>query len=174
MIALLPQGVEVSPVQAEQTARSAFVKLVDELQTLGMVEGPWWELLAHPHGRRVFRTTLVTRDAYVDALRAGPFPGRSGSRARASLDEYETNLPERLWLVEVTLPQLYVGNRAGLGEVLIRVDAGPYNDIEAVAAFRVPGLLAWAGSRPGAFFAEPFPIRRHRPLHAPLYHRNGW
>ena len=176
-IALLPSGVEVSPVEADRTARSAFLVLVDGLAPLeGRVwtGGGWWARLAHSSCRRVWRTTLVTRESYIARLRAKRLISPRRLAGTTILDLYESKIPPRFWLAEVTLPQLYVGNRAGLGEVLIKVEATPDNHMEAVAGFRFPGVVGWANEEDRTFVIGAVSMRRHSPLHAPLYHLNGW
>ena len=176
-IALLPSGVEVSPVVAEETARAAFPKLVKDLSDFeGRLwsGGAWWARLVQPSARRVWRTTLVSRDAYLAALRIGRVTASTRVANDRILGECEKRLPETFWLIEVTLPQLYVGNRARLGEVLIRADSTPDDAVEAVAGFRFPGIIGWAEGQKGDFVAAPFALRRHSPLHAPPYHLNGW
>lgn len=172
-IALLPPGVDVSPVKAEGLARGAFEVLAADLAQLRLPRGIWWELLTRAEARRVYRTTLVRREDYMASLRTGPFR-RPANRVLAGrvLDMAGPTLPERFWLVEITLPQLFVGNRAKLGEMLISTDSGPEKAIDAVCGFRLPSVMGW---RDGPqLVATRFPLARHRPLLAPLYHPNGW
>jgi hypothetical protein len=172
-IALLPPGVDVSPVKAEELARGAFGVLAASLTKLRLPRGVWWELLTGPKARRVYRTTLVRREDYLSSLRGAPFR-RPANRdwGRRVLDMAQPSLPERFWLVEITLPQLFVGNRAKLGEMLIATDSGPAKAIDAVCGFRLPSVMGWrVDSR---LVATRFPLTRHRPLLAPLYHPNGW
>ncbi|MBJ7410403.1 MAG: hypothetical protein JHD15_08570 [Phenylobacterium sp.] len=171
-LALLPPAVEVSPVQAEEVAREAFAKIHPALRRHGFGTGVWWDLLTRDRARRVYRTTLVRRDDYIAGLRSAPFRRNAKADALETLADLESKIPEQFWLVELTLPQLFVGNRAKLGELLIEV--APADDLAAVAGFRLPGVIASRAAEPNAFMLSGFPLVRHSAMHAPIYHSNGW
>ena len=95
----------------------------------------------------VLRTTLVERSAYLEHLKC---PDNMGlCYVRDSLDEIFKQLSdhERVWLVEITEPDLYVGNLSKVIDVLIdpKFDPGtresPRDLRNALIMLRFPGFL---------------------------------
>jgi hypothetical protein len=92
--------------------------------------------------RYVLRTILIERDKYLEHIRD------SKSHDTSSLTGQEiallgNELPERFWMVEISLPQLYAGNRSKLGEVLIdALNEASSNDLTtSLLAMRIPSIL---------------------------------
>ena len=91
--------------------------------------------------RYVLRTILIDRERYLEHIRT------SNSHDLSALSKEELSLfdelPERFWMVEISLPQLYAGNRSKLGEVLIDAlhDASPDDLTTSLLALRLPSIL---------------------------------
>jgi hypothetical protein len=182
VIAMLPDQVEVSPVQAEEFARQIMPRLLGMLENRLPGEGEWWDHLLGQRERRVFRTTLIGRDEYLTSL------GYHRKRKQCQLSDADRitarklagSLPERMWMCEVSVPNLFLANRSKLGELLI--DAKEFPDdknllIHSLLGFRLPSLIGWsAKSEEGAYrlSGTAWGSDGHSPIHAPLHHANRW
>ena len=173
-MAILPQGVEVSPIQAETSARQILGFLIKSVEEQKFGRGPWWRHLAEIRERRVFRTTLIGRDEYLATLpEGGAAAGRKAQLAAA--------MPDRMWMAEVSVPNVFLANRAKLGEILLRTSTFPADDdpeavLETMVGFRLPSLICWPDpdGGPRDFVFGRWPERGHRRIHAPGYHSNWW
>ncbi|MYM00200.1 hypothetical protein GR702_20825 [Novosphingobium sp. FGD1] len=175
-IAILPEGVKVSPTQAEDFARQILGLLIREIAPTGFGQGRWWKHLSELRERQVFRTTLITRDEYIATL---PDTTHTG-QAKEVLAQ---KLPETMWMSEISVPNLFIGNRSKLGEVLVRADqfppdtgADPLAVLNSLAGFRLPSIISWPVGIDGdlSFEMMRWPEREHRPIYAPKHHRNWW
>lgn len=102
--------------------------------------GRWFDYITQQPWRYVLRTILMSRDDYITHLREA----RGHDETAATEEELEplNALPERLWMVEFSLPSLFTGNRAKLGEVLLMADPDKPEDIDDVfLGLRLPNLL---------------------------------
>ena len=173
-IAILPRGVLVSPTQAEDFARQILGLLIAEVEATGFGVGRWWRHLAELRERRVFRTTLIDRAAYLATLPDGPQTDlRKGQLA--------ATLPERMWMAEVSVPNVFLANRAKLGEILVSMEILPSDDdpeavLETMLGFRLPSLISWPETDGDMtiFNVNRWPERGHRPIYAPGHHSNRW
>lgn len=105
---------------------------------------PWLNMATRYKGAFVLRPVLLSRDEYVAHLNG--IEGHDGSRLEPKLTDELAGLPEVVWMVEVSLPDLFTGNRSKLGEVVI--DANVPNDrpldATVVVSARFPGRLVIA------------------------------
>ena len=129
----------------------------------------WLDYLLDYRKPLVTRPVLLTREEYLRHL--GGVTAHDGSKAtRAALRGLGKSLPDTLWMVELTLPDLLTGNHSKLGEVLLDA-AGPGGaDLskERVSAIRVPSRLLVGDGAEGAHSIGDFPIASH----VPIYQRN--
>lgn len=166
VITVLPPDLKVTPVAAEQLARESFFPVLHGVLRNWTIESKWLATLEQTQERRTFRTILIERGDYLDALRAiEPVP--SDGEARRVLDHFATVLPERFWMCEVSLPNIMMGNRAKLGELLIA--AVPKAD---VIAARLPTVMAALTG--GKLELFNFPVDGHTPIHSPDRNPNCW
>lgn len=86
----------------------------------------------------VTRPLLVSREGYLSHLEAAS--GHDGSRALASQLEPLKALPERFWMVEFTIADLFTGNKSKLGEVLLETDWDRC-EVSMLIGVRLPGLF---------------------------------
>jgi len=172
VIAILPLNVHVSPSQAEDFARQILGRLMEDLTRERLCRGRWWKHIVEKRERRVFRTTLITRDDYLATLPSD-----------ADLEwirQYVADaLPERMWMAEISVPNIFLGNRGKLGEILINAESFPDDDpkniLGAMIAFRLPSVIGWADKQDGGVYAvTQWPELGHRTIHAPKHHQNWW
>jgi hypothetical protein len=173
-MAILPADVMVSPTQAEDFARQILRILIAEIERIDFGRGRWWRHLADLRERRVFRTTLIDRDAYLATL-----PDKGSTAHSKAL--VAASLPERMWMSEISVPNLFLANRAKLGEILISPRTFPADDnalavLETMVGFRLPSLISWPDDEGGIreFQVARWPERGHRAIYAPGHHPNWW
>ncbi|MCK1495686.1 hypothetical protein, partial [Bradyrhizobium sp. 188] len=68
-----------------------------------------------------------------------------GEGRAESFDSFMRSLPDNFWICEISLPQLYGGNRKKLGEILI--DPRNQSLAEAILAIRLPSRAVWRVDR---------------------------
>lgn len=174
VIAVLPPGVTVSPAKAEDFGRRILRKVIADVAPIDVGKGSWWKHLLEARERRVFRTTLIEREEYLATL-----PDRSDLQwVRERLAKA---LPTRMWMCEISVPNLFLANRAKLGEILVSPDAFPEDDesdsiLQAMVGFRLPSFVGWADPVEGGatYYVAEWPERDHRPIYAPHHHENWW
>ena len=149
VITVIPEDVDVTPALAGTIAHAALRKsLLPVIDQAFGLRARWWRYLADRLSndyRPVVRTTLVERADYLVYLR------ETAVRMRRTLDPFivealERSLPAAFWLCEVSLPNLYVGNRAKLGEVMIRTAPRlrpGERPLEMIVGFRLPAVVGW-------------------------------
>jgi hypothetical protein len=139
IVALHPIWPAVRPDYAEAAAAVLLANLLPSLAPLG--NGRWFEMMTRNQLRYVLRTMLIERDKYLEHI------GHSKCHDLSVLTGQELelldDLPDRFWMVEVSIPQLYTGNRAKLGEVLIDALNEPSSDDlnTSFLALRLPSIL---------------------------------
>jgi hypothetical protein len=174
-IAILPPRVLVSPYQAEDFARQILRLLIDRLDPIDIGKGHWWRHLVDGRERRVFRTVLIERDRYLATL--GDGNDRDWVKARLA-----AVLPERMWMSEISVPNLFLANRSKLGEILVSPEAFPDGDgpgaiLSAMVGFRLPSIIGWTDPDEEAnatISAAKWPEITHGPIFAPGRHSNCW
>lgn len=173
VIAPLPPGVRTSPAVAERIAGAAIERWIDALTLAGYGQGRWWQYLSRNRAHVVMRTTLVGRQDYGFHLRRFCKP-RGREEWNRQVEDYLLKLPETFWLCEVSLPQIYVGNRAKLGEIVVSADTPDrVGGNDSGLAFRFPSLLGWR-SNGDLFSIAEVSVAGHVPLLAPARHGNDW
>lgn len=182
VIAMLPDQVEVSPAQAEDFARQVLSRVLTIVQASALGGGKWWDYLMTMHERRVFRTTLIEREEYLASLARKPdeVGGQQDDARRAILDRMAASLPERMWMCEITLPNLLLANRAKLGEFIIDAREFPSERddlLSCLRAVRLPSMIAWRESQENGqsqLVGTEWDVTGHTPIHAPHHHSNWW
>lgn len=124
----------------------------------------------------VFRVMSVTREQYLDHLDEKDYEGNSISvkvAQRAAIAALLQNY-ERFWLVEATVPDLYVGNKSKIVDILVSKDAkcslarlkNYPHETDGIILMRFPGALVV----PSGVISPAYKIRRglvvksHMPL----------
>lgn len=180
VIAMLPDQVEVSPAQAEDFARQILGRVLNMVDESALGFGRWWDYLMLMHERRVFRTTLIDRDEYLATLASDVAEAPRDEDGRPLLERIAAALPERMWMCEITLPNLLLANRAKLGEFLIDAREFPADKddlLQCLKAFRLPSMIAWNEPQeqgPSQLIGTRWDVEGHLPIYAPFHHTNWW
>ncbi len=171
VVELLHDKVAYSGVQAEAVSLLFLYSLRSHLDKS---ENPWVRRLANasdPNLQRVvLRALCVARDAYIEHITNGLDWG--GHKENPSLvNVLEKFLPERLWVVEISLPHLFQANERKLGEILLNpfipFDANNPVDDRLYLLARLPGRIFALVSRTPAgpnFQEVDSACASHRPL----------
>jgi hypothetical protein len=168
VVALLPEKVRYCGVVAEAIAANYLYSVLPELVVPGK---PWLARLIASARRQdvVLRALSLRRDQYIHHLRAArDWDYRKES---ASLcDALKRHLPPILWMIEVSLPELFPSNQRKLGEIVL--DAGIHPsarlDFRTFLFARFPGrfllLKAISASGKPSFVTVPSRLESHTPL----------
>jgi hypothetical protein len=137
-IGIVPRDVAVPGYFVEQASASVANTLIQ-----GATLGPanrWFQVLKeHPLVCR----TLLSEKANYTAVMAGVSDERGNKLTDAEKVILNASLPPRFWLTEITVPNLYTGNKRKLGDIITRADATPgqFNTREAIVFAWLPGLV---------------------------------
>jgi hypothetical protein len=177
LIATVPgDNVTVSPLLAEELAGEYLKAWLPNLVEEGTGKGRWWEYLVKSREFIVLRTTLISRADYrahlekLDKMARRKSLAASTHEEKTLIDDFIDSLPNDVWMCEISLPQLYVGNRTKLGEVLIATDVRDVD--ESFLGSRLPSQIFWRQN--GDFFVGATGIDFHAPLLAAADHKNRW
>ena len=157
-VAIVPSGVRLSGLSAERMAVWIAQSLIEGLKESSPVI--WLERLAQQSSSIVSRTLLQTKESYRQYIDGLVQDGHT--TLTPEIEQRLDNMPEHIWVSEITLPHLYTGNKHKLGDVIIRANA---TDEEYLAgkSFELawlPGFIHF-GSDHRTF---PWDIRTHIPL----------
>lgn len=170
IIAVRDKATKVEPHAAETSASTALNLILPLLAPLG--KGVWFDYVTKRPWKYVLRTILVTREAYKAHL--GQLTGHDGSVMDPAQIDRIDSLPERFWMVEFTLPALYTGNKAKLGEVLIASDVvNPQTYLDVVHAVRLPTMLLMNDDGTQLKSGESG-LNSHAPLYRTVAHDHEW
>jgi hypothetical protein len=143
VIATLPTNVRVSPVWAEVIGADYLFRIRQE-----PIAKPneWWarlETYANDY-KLVLRPVLVTASEYAQHLRAMKDLGKK--TVPSDLADWVAQFSNKpLWMVELSVPELFSTNRRKLGEVLLWADRPPgtSRDFGNFMLARVPGYFVF-------------------------------
>lgn len=176
--ALLPDGMAADPIQAEAIAAELVYALFEQLPVSSSCSFWYQQLYEHVRERDiVLRTHAMPAEAYVQHLA----DARDWDHRRADLDPVLLRdiLPPQLWVVEVSIPEIFATNYAKLGEIVIagglpfaadRPDpaSGPSDSyIQRLVLARFPGIAFFHSRKEdGTIMLNDLPcgIQSHSPL----------
>ena len=165
VIATLPKGVKISAPKAEAIGANYLFSM---LQQLPAVSGPWQERLDWyaQHNRLVLRPVLIDGPQYASHL-AKLADWYKDRFAPVKVEILAKGLPrKKLWLIELSVPELFSTNRRKIAEVLIQAEVSERSRKSFVVA-RLPGCFAFlkkgSPSRP-LFGFVPSGAEGHVPL----------
>lgn len=157
-VAIVPQDVQISGLSAEGMAVRIAQSLISspQIQSLDI----WLNRLAQQSRSIVSRTLLKTKASYkqyIDGL------VQSGQLILTpEIEQRLDDMPEHIWVSELTLPHLYIGNKHKLGDVIIRANATAeeYLAGESFELAWFPGFIYFGSDH--KFF--PWTVQTHLPL----------
>jgi len=159
-IGLMPQSVTINGYQTERLAAWMAQRLVSLTQATP--DNRWLLLLKVPGQNMVCRTFLCAKKRYLEVMK-NVQDDQKRTLSVFELKNLEALLPNEFWTTEITLPNLYCGNKRKLGDILSHVSG---SDADLFA-----GKLAFFGWLPGVAWpkgllspGEPWPLFGHVPL----------
>ncbi len=150
VIATLPSGVEVGSMDAEALGGPFLAGMLPQLPEPSEAWRDRLTLYAKDN-LLVVRPVLVQSSEYLEHL--GKLVGWDYSRIRPSTIQLLREWPDLpsgwVWMVELSIPELFSANRRKVGEVLIRADRAPGCGCENFVLARVPGYFAFPAGGAG-------------------------
>lgn len=164
-IIIKPEKVNIPAEEAEKNSIIAMIDNISNLWALGSPdnEANFWikELLLSLSGSSaplVVRTLLIRKESYHQSLDLSDF--RKNSLSETEKRQIIEDLPEKFWLTEVTLPDLYTANKTKLVDIFHTSNGDRYNRKENWIQTRLPGfLIKKSESQP-----VPLDVSSHYPL----------
>ena len=172
IVALHPIWPATRPDYTEAVAATLLANLLPSLAPLG--RGRWFEMMTRKQLCYVLRTVLIERKRYIEHLGAS----KSHDNTRLTEEEIsllESDLPDWFWMVEISLPQLYAGNRSKLGEVLVDALNVPASNDQSTSllALRLPsGTLKRSNNGTMRWYRSS--MLAHSPIFQHRVHKNIW
>ncbi|MCG3181429.1 MAG: hypothetical protein BIFFINMI_03822 [Phycisphaerae bacterium] len=168
-IGIIPAGLSEIPAYLVEAFAAKAVEAVI-VGTTPTPDNQWLTYLREPLAQGdtrprslVCRTVLVEKKArYVDQFRDGD---NKGNLLPEDVKTRLLNLlPDRFWLTEITLPDLYTANKHKLGDLITKADSTVDQFLAGDARIFcwLPGLARWGAGLPDP--QEPWPLMGHVPL----------
>ncbi len=167
-LAITPQGVSLQGYKAEQAAvnfAKSFISMtMDRIHVPGSPKPTssafaWFQRLRGDN--IVCRTLVVTNELYLEHL--NEIERDIGQGISEEIEKYiRSSFSQYVWVSEISLPDIYNGNKGKLGDVVVRADANP-EDIRsghAVVFAWFPGLARLGLSGP----TKPWFIEKYVPF----------
>jgi len=173
VVALRPPNTAYSAISAEAIAADC---LYSTLNTLEHIDAYWIQrLIYHINSQDVvLRTLYVNRNQYVAHLRESA-DWKGLTEDTSILDNFASSLPEHLWMVEVSIPELFPANYRKLGEIILDacVSLDPFPPkVQLWILARLPGLYLINQSPiiqgPTSFMHRESAMKSHIPLYRGL------
>ncbi len=167
-ITTLPKGVFLHGTGAEVAGADLTYPLVDQLPKRDLV---WADRLRHyaKNKQIVIRPILVSLEDYLSHLRGiSDWDGNAIGGAIDDLrDIFASWLSRYVWLVEISVPELFPANKRKLGEPLLIPEGIPsLSHRERFVMARLPGHLAfWNDSSGQSFMYKDIQMTGHTPLY---------
>jgi hypothetical protein len=167
-VALRPRGFEYPGFVAEIVASDYFYSMLPQLDGL---PNRWMKRLRDYVSDRklILRTVPNSRADYLTHLSAME-DWQEKRESPQTVKDIGSMLPERLWIVEVSIPDLFSTNKRKLGELLLDATR-PYTgkgDYSFFVLARLPGVYAFFdrldGRRHTRFLAVRSEIQTHTPV----------
>jgi len=169
VVELLKPGVAFSGAQAEALALQFLYSVLNQID---VSQNNWLKRLAYyaqPTVQRiVLRAIATNRDTYIQHL-SNEKDWSQHSEHRQVINVLSKLLPKALWIVEVSIPQLFPANERKLGDIVlnggIELKAGQ-KDRSHFLFVRLPGLYLFDISRGSKqqFLTVPSNLTSHLPV----------
>lgn len=161
-ISIVPKEVVIPGYFAEQVAINFARSFINNLVELG---GTWLQRMCYrdkKNGKLVCRRDLVCRTLLQKKEHYQRFIRANNLILSENQETCLAELPDYVWVSEISLPNVYTGNKHKLGDVVIRVNATPdeYKMGKSLAFAWVPGFVLLGYERE----IEAWGIDSHVPL----------
>ncbi len=173
VVELLRPRVRFGGAEAEALGLLVLYSILNQLDHEHLTNNIWLKRFAehvqHSTQTIVLRAIAVERDVYIQHL--SDEPDWDDNRESAEMVGILTGaIPEVLWVVEVSVPQLFAANERKLGDIVLSGKADPIDHESSLSAFlfaRLPGLLFFSlGSEHNGerFLTAPSRVVSHLPV----------
>lgn len=170
-VEILRPKAQYSGIQAEALALSFLYSLLNQI---AMHENDWLRRLvyyARPDVQRVvLRAVTVDREAYIQHISQNTDWYHNAEKSEI-INILHNNLPDLLWMVEVSIPQLFPANERKLGEILLDATKPIESTVESAAEYyvlaRLPGSYLFeesTGTNHTGFLRVPSQLQSHFPV----------
>ena len=132
-ISIIPSEVVLPGYHAEQLAMLSARWLVNNVKLTPPRQ--WHERMKEEN--LVCRTLLLTKDDYLKHIQT------NNDKITAEQNKCLESMPKYVWVSEVSLPNIFTGNKHKLGDVVMRADATPQQHMngESLAFAWFPGFV---------------------------------
>jgi hypothetical protein len=167
-VALRPRGFEYPGFVAEIVASDYFYSLLPQLDDL---PNRWMQRLRKyvTWRKLILRTVPNTKSDYLAHL--GAMEDWQGQKeSPQTVKDIGSMLPEKLWIVEVSIPDLFSTNKRKLGELLLdatRAYTGK-GDYSFFVMARLPGVFAFFDRLDGRHHPRFIPVKSEIQTHTPV------
>ena len=173
VVELLKPGIKFGGAQAEALALQFLYSVLNQLNRIGPPENVWLKRFAY-HAQLdvqpiILRAIAVERDTYIQHL-SNETDWDQNLEDRDAIDELRVSLPNALWIVEASIPQLFPANERKLGDIVLNGEIDLSDGQGGRSSFlfvRLPGFyfltLTAGGSRPN-FLTVPSKLTSHLPV----------
>lgn len=147
IIATLPTEIELSPIRAEVIGADYLLRMLPKLPNRR--KNKWTKRLLKyaKENQLVLRPILISPQRYIKHLeRISDWSGlRTNPKLLPVLRKWARNNVEYLWMIELSVPELFSANKRKLGEILLRADSkvGSERDMESFVFARLPGHFSF-------------------------------
>ena len=135
-MSIVPRDIILPGYYAEQAAAVLIENLLEQFKPLEEINA-WFKRLYQEnniHRSLVYRTLLLNKDQYLAHL------NKHNEQITEQQMKRLSNLPGFIWVTEISLPNIYTGNKAKLGDMVLRTDITKEDiDSDAFEGF----VMAW-------------------------------
>ena len=168
-LAFLPKNMTAVPYGAEKSAVSLVGNLLENY--IVPKDNKWLKRIEEQVSQQnkgiVARTLVCDKQAYIESVQdSNTGKDSEGNGPIVDLPASLSKAPEKLWLTEISLPDLYTANKHKLGDLLIDAEAGTVNGQPTLKFIWgwLPGLQLCPNPGGGIDQDENWPLRGHVPL----------
>ena len=169
VIATMPKEVMLNPIEAEVIGAEYLLSILPQMPPLSPLWAKRLEAYAKSH-LLVLRPILLDCSRYSDHLaKLNDWDGHH--IPRALVKAIKRISPSLMWVIELSVPELFSANRRKIGEVLLHAERKPgtQRDFDSFLLARVPGYFAFhtGGTKANPQFTfVPTGVHGHVPLWA--------
>jgi hypothetical protein len=138
-IGLVPSGVTIAGYSVEQATAMVATKVLEKVNPTA--ENRWLGHLKDSRRRLVCRTFLTEKKTYILSLEKTP-DDQGNLLVPAEVALLQKTLPDEFWLTEISVPNLYTGNKRKLGDIMTLANptVAQYETNEMIQFCWLPGI----------------------------------